>query len=978
MVAHRDRLAQSRVLEAVHHRAVAPGVGGVLVVGQVPLAEGDALLGEFGHLDHVLRDRALGSLGLHDRPAADLEGAQVALDGGAVDLHGLEDRLLRERHQPHLPGRAEDHHVGEDRVPEQRLGQGLRVEEGHAVLEPRLQRQPQPVGGQAELPVAGEVAGDDLVRVDHRAGLAGAHEAQRLGARGRHHVAADHGVRLAGGHSDRGDVLGALRDAAVDVDRAALLGQTRHLYHAGAAALQMRGHGQDRTHRHDARAADAGDDDVVRAIDGRQRRFRQVTDLDGRGGLLADPRALHGHEGGAEPFEAGEVLVARGLVDGALAPEFGVDRHQRHAVRLHAAVAAALADVRVDEHAAVGVGKGALLAPPALLGRAGLDVDDGRDAGRVAQLALDLLHPVAGRHRHALGKPRGVHLLLLVAHHADRRHAHGAQLVHDAVGVQAPLVGLAARHRHGVVVEDLEGDVRPGRERGTDRERARVVVGAVAEVLEDVGALGERRLPDPVGALAAHLREGHVVPVHPHGHVVAAHPGIAERALGHLRGGVVRAARAEVGLALGEIGGVVRALDLLEPRHCGLDPVGAPPLLDEDPAELERDRHRVERVAGGEQLLAARALLPAVDAPAAAVVEDRLLDLHLDELALLLHDHDQVEPLGPVVEALHVERPGHADLVGGDPEPLGLRPVDAQKLQRVGEVEPVLAGGHEADPRAGPAPHAPVEAVGAPKGLGREALVVDDPRLLRHRVVAEADVEAAGRQRDVGRPEGQPVRVAVDDGGGLHRVLHRLEPDPQPRVARQRVAEEAEIEDLLHARGREHRHVAVHHGPIGLVQRGRGLAGVVVAHRHEDAAMGRGAGHVGVAHRVARAVHAGALAVPQAEHAVVEALAPELGLLRAPKRRRGQVLVEAGLEADPARLQQLARPAHLEVHRAQRRAAIARDVARGVEPRHGVARALHEHQAHQCLGAVQEHRRLLEVESVAQPHILHRHDALLP
>ena len=46
----------------------------------------------------------------------------------------------------------------------------------------------------------------------------------------------------------------------------------------------------------------------------------------------------------------------------------------------------------------------------------------------------------------------------------------------------------------------------PDDEREADRQRAGVVVGAVAEILEDVRALGERRLADPLRALAAHLR----------------------------------------------------------------------------------------------------------------------------------------------------------------------------------------------------------------------------------------------------------------------------------------------------------------------------------------------------------------------------------------------------------------------------------------------------------------------------------------
>jgi hypothetical protein len=53
------------------------------------------------------------------------------------------------------------------------------------------------------------------------------------------------------------------------------------------------------------------------------------------------------------------------------------------------------------------------------------------------------------------------------------------------------------------------------------------------------------------------------------------------------------------------------------------------------------------------------------------------------------------------------------DLVGGDAEPFGLRLVDAERIQRRDEVEPVLARRDEADLGAGLAMHPPVDAVGA-------------------------------------------------------------------------------------------------------------------------------------------------------------------------------------------------------------------------------------------------------------------------
>ncbi len=74
--------------------------------------------------------------------------------------------------------------------------------------------------------------------------------------------------------------------------------------------------------------------------------------------------ALDGDEARAEALEAGIILVAGRLVDLPLAAEGGLDRHDRDAVRLHAAIAAAFADQLVDEDALVGIGEGAALAPP--------------------------------------------------------------------------------------------------------------------------------------------------------------------------------------------------------------------------------------------------------------------------------------------------------------------------------------------------------------------------------------------------------------------------------------------------------------------------------------------------------------------------------------------------------------------------------------------------------------------------------------
>src|SRR6185503_5526622 len=105
---------------------------------------------------------------------------------------------------------------------------------------------------------------------------------------------------------------------------------------------------------------------------------------------------------GAEAVDAGKVLVAARLIDMALAAELGFHRLYRQAVGLDGAVAAAFAHGLVDEDALVRIGEGAALPPAALLGGAGLVIDDGGHALDLAQVALDAVQLVAMLHGHAV------------------------------------------------------------------------------------------------------------------------------------------------------------------------------------------------------------------------------------------------------------------------------------------------------------------------------------------------------------------------------------------------------------------------------------------------------------------------------------------------------------------------------------------------------------------------------------------------
>ena len=199
---------------------------------------------------------------------------------------------------------------------------------------PLLDRMPQRRAGDLEVGVAREVGGRHLVvGVDHR-GVVGLDGLQHLVGGRDDEVAAEHQVGTGHAGADGVDLLDRLGNAHVAGDRAALLGEARHVDGAEALAFQVRGlaeHGRD---RHHAGAADAGDQHRVGRVERRQLRLRQARQHAGDAAVadrlarLLHLGAVHRDEARAEAVEAGEILVAGRLVDGALGAELGLERHR--------------------------------------------------------------------------------------------------------------------------------------------------------------------------------------------------------------------------------------------------------------------------------------------------------------------------------------------------------------------------------------------------------------------------------------------------------------------------------------------------------------------------------------------------------------------------------------------------------------------------------------------------------------------------
>src|SRR6185503_6538991 len=187
---------------------------------------------------------------------------------------------------------------------------------------------------------------------------------------------------------------------------------------------------------------------------------------------------------------AGVVLVAARLVNGALAAPFGLERLHRHAVRLDAAVATALADEIIDDDALVRIGKRAALAAAAFFGGAGLIVNEHAQTGDGRQFALDRVEFVAVMHGQT-ARPLSVLRVFpgLIGDDDNSFGALGRYLSSDLGHSQPAIIGLPAGHRHSVVEQDFVGHVHAGRDPGADREVAGMVISAIAEILEHVSAV---------------------------------------------------------------------------------------------------------------------------------------------------------------------------------------------------------------------------------------------------------------------------------------------------------------------------------------------------------------------------------------------------------------------------------------------------------------------------------------------------------
>ncbi len=153
---------------------------------------------------------------------------------------------------------------------------------------------------------------------------------------------------------------------------------------------------------------------------------------------------------------------------------------------------------------------------------------------------------------------------------------------------------------------------------------------------------------------------------------------------------------------------------------------------------------------------------------------------------------------------------------------------------------------------------------------------------------------------------------------------------------------------------------------------------MVVARHRQDAALGPGAGEVGVLECIPGAIDAGGLAVPHAENAVVRGGGEQVGLLAAPYRCSAEILVETFLEDDVVEGQKFAGAVGLLVKASQGRAAIAGNEAARLQSRPRVEAVLVQEDADQRLHAGDENPTTFEQIFVVECYICVPHRKIIP
>src|SRR6185295_19900468 len=217
---------------------------------------------------------------------------------------------------------------------------------------------------------------------------------------------------------------------------------------------------------------------------------------------------------------------------------------------------------------------------------------------------------------------------------------------------------------------------------------------------------------------------------------------------------------------------------LLEEAHALLD-VGARVEPKHALREHACDQRRGELAVRRQQPLAALVTLADDQRPSARLpVVELLLELALDDAALLLDDDDLLEPVGETADRLGLERPAHPDLEQLDADLRRALLIDAEVVEGLERIEMSLAGRHDAETRRAALDHRAVEIVRPHERERRAQLVPLEAVLLIVRWIGPTDIEAARRHIEDRRHDPHLLRQQLERLRRVRRLLRDLEADP--------------------------------------------------------------------------------------------------------------------------------------------------------------------------------------------------------
>ena len=492
-------------------------------------------------------------------------------------------------------------------------------------------------------------------------------------ASGSDHIAAQQQFRGTVTNTRRGNFLWLVGDLHMRNHRTIFLRQAGEIQRGTAFFFQVRRHAQQCGNREHPASADTGHEDI--------QRFRQLRPwccgqipagaVDGRSQCiqlrLLQLTTFNADKAGAEAIRATHILIAAGLIDLALAPVLGFQRLHRDTAGLHTAITTTFTDAMVDQQAFGRIDHLPFLTAAAFFRGTNLLVDNCRDTGSIAQLALDRVEVVTG-----MNFEPGRQFIAVVAPEvrvlADQTHpAHPfrQQLARQRRHGDFTIRGLTTGHGDSIVEQDLVGDIDLGSHGLTDREQTRVVVGAVTHVLENVLVTGETVQAHPVRALAAHVGIGIGTQPLAQCHDVAADTGTAGTAFGQLGGGIVRTAGAENRFTCQQTIGLGHdvAAELFRQWYQALCQLRVRQPAGDGFCHLVRAKTPDcrQQVAALQVFLAHHtrtfAFRPAVE---------KVLHLVFHQRTLLFHHQNTLHAARKLAHAAGLQRPGHRNLMDGN------------------------------------------------------------------------------------------------------------------------------------------------------------------------------------------------------------------------------------------------------------------------------------------------------------------------